>query len=152
MWESSVVGTPDRPGRVAVMRGSARRHPGVVALALLAVCTGIGLLLARSYHFGAAVLVAGVLVGLPALFVGVRAIPGDAPGLSRVDLAPLVDQISQAIARPGGCRASPARATAAASSIAGWTGGAAEQSARPSDDRHSAAPAARGAVWAWRRR
>jgi len=49
----------------------------LVALALLAVCTGMALVLARSYHFGAAVLVAGVLQGLPALFVGVRAIPNN---------------------------------------------------------------------------
>jgi hypothetical protein len=86
-------------------QASARRHPGLVALALLAVCTGIALLLARSCHFGAAVLVAGVLLGLPALFVGVRAISASAPGPAPADLTLLVDQISQAVARPADAEA-----------------------------------------------
>jgi TPR repeat protein len=68
--------------KLALVRASVRRHPGFVVFALLCICAGAALLLAHSYHLGVAAVLAGVIVGLPSLFVGVRTIssaPAPAP-------------------------------------------------------------------------
>jgi tetratricopeptide (TPR) repeat protein len=74
-------------------------------MALLLICTGAAMLLAHHYHVGFAALAIGVVVGLPSLFVGVRAIPADA---SLPGLRPVVDELSAAITAPGAARTAPA--------------------------------------------
>jgi tetratricopeptide (TPR) repeat protein len=69
-----------------------RRHPGAVATGLLFLAGGAALLLAYAYHLGVPAMLAGILLGLPGLFLAWRALPSSVLAGVQLDQGPPAGQ------------------------------------------------------------
>jgi hypothetical protein len=100
MWQSTLVGPRDHTTLASSVANRVLRYPGLTALALLCIVIGAALLLAHRYHLGVATMSAGILLGLPGLFLAWRAVAPRSGLTATVDLAPLADQLQRAIDEP----------------------------------------------------
>jgi hypothetical protein len=83
------------------LREFIRGHPGVITLAILCVAAGVALWLAIAYQLGVAAMIAGVVLGLPGLFLAWRAVAGTG-GAGGLDQAQAADEHSRrVVVEPG---------------------------------------------------